>query len=274
MTSYLPSFRHVLNVYLSALRIGVVTLFRGRRSEGLKQLVAPVGYWRVWPNALILAEAERSQPSCVLDVSSPKLPSLILGRRAEVWATDLDDPLLITRWKTTAEANRLRRYHVQYEDARALSFAADSFDLVYSISVIEHIPEQGDTQALAEFARVVRPGGTVIVEVPYRRQAREIVQTYDSKGAPLAAPRFYERHYDQASLDHRLRVPGLELTQRWILGEWLPVDPWIATPRLPRLLRLAVLPLEPFLAMVNYWMRPDDSTGRPLAAVLVFRKVA
>jgi hypothetical protein len=98
------------------------------------------------------------------------------------------------------------------------------------------------------------------------------MQHYDSKGFKLDTPRFYERYYDNGWLDSRLQAPGLVLDQRWILGEWLPIDPWIATPRLPRPLRLLLLPFEPLLALVNYWMRKDDTSGRPLAALLVFRK--
>jgi SAM-dependent methyltransferase len=260
-------------VYGAAVAIGLRTLLRGRLVEGLKQLIAPVGYWRVWPNAVVLAEADRLGVKKVLDVSSPKLPSLILGRHAEIWATDLDDPLLMSRWKVTADALGLDRYHAQYEDACRLSFADASFDLVYSISVIEHIPANGDAAALREFARVLRPGGKIIVEVPYRHQFAEIVQHYDSKGAPLETPRFYERYYDAAAVRDRLRAPeGTSIEQLWILGEWLPIDPWIATPRLPRLLRLLILPLEPLLALVNYWMRKDDSAGRPLAALVVYQK--
>jgi SAM-dependent methyltransferase len=267
-------FRHAVSIYLSALRIGMRTLFRGFWREGWKQCIAPVGYWRLWPNAVLLSEYDKNRPRRILDVSSPKLPSLILGRRAEVWATDLDDPALPARWRRTAEALGLRNYHVQFEDACRLSFPDASFDMVYSISVIEHIPGHGDTAALAEFQRVLRPGGVAIVEVPFRRQRQDVLQHYDSKGFPLETPRFYERYYDNESLDSRLQAPGLAVEQRWILGEWLPVDPWIATPRLPRPLRLLLLPLEPWLAMANYWMRKDDSAGRPLAALLVFRKAA
>lgn len=268
----MPLLGHALSVHLSALRIGIVTVFHGRWREGLKQLIAPVGYWRLWPNAVILSEYEKHRPSRVLDVSSPKLPSLILGSQAEVWATDLDDPQLTSRWKSTADAIGLQNYHVQFENACALSFPDSSFDMVYSISVIEHIPGQGDTAALVEFERVLKPGGVVIVEVPFRHTRQEVMQHYDSKGFKLDTPRFYERYYDNGWLDSRLQAPGLVLDQRWILGEWLPIDPWIATPRLPRPLRLLLLPFEPLLALVNYWMRKDDTSGRPLAALLVFRK--
>ena len=99
-------FGHAFSVYLSALRIGIVTFFRGRWREGLKQFIAPVGYWRLWPNAVILSEFDKYRPARILDVSSPKLPSLILGRDAEIWATDLEDPQLLTRWKYTADPVR------------------------------------------------------------------------------------------------------------------------------------------------------------------------
>jgi SAM-dependent methyltransferase len=268
----MPLYTHAASIYFHALRIGFVAMLRGRWIAGAKQLIAPVGYWRLWPNAVVLSEYRSQRPQRILDASSPKLPGLILGKQAEVWATDLDDPQLMTRWRETAAALHLPHYHTQYEDVCKLSFPDAEFDLVYSISVIEHIPEHGDTQALAEFARVTKPGGTVIVEVPYRRQRQEISHQYDSKGTPLATPRFYERYYDKQWLESRLQAPGLTRVQSWILGEWLPVDPWIATQRLPRPLRLLILPFEPLLAMVNYWMRPDDKTGRPLAALIVFRR--
>jgi SAM-dependent methyltransferase len=47
-----------------------------------------------------------------------------------------------------------------------LPFPDASFDLVYSNGVIHHIPETG--RAIAEFHRVLRPGGTAIVMVYHR----------------------------------------------------------------------------------------------------------
>ena len=49
-------------------------------------------------------------------------------------------------------------------DLLALPFDDASFDVVIASEVLEHIPD--DAQALAEVARVVRPGGRVAVTVP------------------------------------------------------------------------------------------------------------
>lgn len=47
-----------------------------------------------------------------------------------------------------------------------LPFADDSFDLVYSCGVIHHVPDT--SAAVAEFHRVLRPGGSAVVMVYHR----------------------------------------------------------------------------------------------------------
>jgi SAM-dependent methyltransferase len=49
-------------------------------------------------------------------------------------------------------------------DARELPFADGAFDVVVAADVLEHLDD--DAAALREFARVLRPGGHVIVTVP------------------------------------------------------------------------------------------------------------
>jgi SAM-dependent methyltransferase len=196
-----------------------------------------------------------------------------LTRKAsEVHVCDLEDPKIFSRWGAIAESVGARNYHVSYQDARNLKYPGDHFDLVYSISVIEHIPDDGDTRALEEFRRVLKPGGVAIVEVPYRKTAETIYARYDSKGAPLETPQFYERHYDDGMLRSRLEIPGLRIRDKFILAEYLAIDPWIAAKRLPKLLRIPILPIEPWLAAFNMRMNPDDSKNLPLAALMVYQK--
>ncbi len=56
------------------------------------------------------------------------------------------------------------RYAVVRADLLALPFPDGSVDRVIASEVLEHIPD--DTTAIAEIARVLKPGGTVAVTVP------------------------------------------------------------------------------------------------------------
>ncbi len=53
---------------------------------------------------------------------------------------------------------------IKQGDALALPFADAEFDRIVAAEVLEHIP--ADEQAIAELARVLRPGGTIAVTVP------------------------------------------------------------------------------------------------------------
>ena len=49
-------------------------------------------------------------------------------------------------------------------DVRVLPFAEASFDAIYSMGTVEHFPET--QQAVDELARVLKPGGRLILGVP------------------------------------------------------------------------------------------------------------
>lgn len=50
------------------------------------------------------------------------------------------------------------------EDIQALSFADNSFDLVFCNHVIEHVPD--DRKALQQIQRILRPGGKAVITIP------------------------------------------------------------------------------------------------------------
>jgi SAM-dependent methyltransferase len=262
-------------VYFYALQCALRLIFSGRLAEGLKLMLSPVGYWRFLPFAFVANAASGRKNAAILDVSSPKMVSVYLAANGaqKVLATDLDDPRIFNRWEPIGRVMNLANYRVEYQDARNLTYAPGSFDIVYTISVIEHIPGRGDAEAMEQFARVLKPGGVLIVEVPYRREGSENYRMTDSKGAPVEKPMFYERHYDAKMLAERLLdIPGLKLTEKYILGENVNLDRWISGTQLPRLLRIVFLPFEPFLAAMNYWARTDDAKGHPLAALMIYVK--
>jgi SAM-dependent methyltransferase len=65
----------------------------------------------------------------------------------------------------TVEAQRLSR-QVLCGAGEYLPFPADSFDLILSHEVIEHV--QDDRKAIEEIVRVLRPGGRLVMFVPNR----------------------------------------------------------------------------------------------------------
>mmetsp|Transcript_14503 Transcript_14503/g.21877 ORF Transcript_14503/g.21877 Transcript_14503/m.21877 type:complete len:253 (+) Transcript_14503:180-938(+) len=54
--------------------------------------------------------------------------------------------------------------HIRHEDLRQLSFPDETFDVILSAEVLEHIPKPYD--ALAEILRVLKPGGIYLWTVP------------------------------------------------------------------------------------------------------------
>src|SRR5439155_24561432 len=120
----------------------------------------------------------------------------------ELVATDIL-PEAVTLSQRYARAQGLEgqgpgRVHAEVQDGRALTYADASFDAAYSVSVLEHIPDRGDSEAIRELIRVVRPEGVVVVTVPFDRRYRETFvkgPVYERK--PIGSEAVvYERHYD------------------------------------------------------------------------------
>jgi len=78
----------------------------------------------------------------------------VAGRAANAWGLDLSPAML--------QKARARGLNVLLGSATELPFLDASFDLVCSFKVLPHVPNI--RTALAEIARVTRPGGTIVLE--------------------------------------------------------------------------------------------------------------
>ncbi len=90
---------------------------------------------------------------------------------------------------------------VQLASALDLPFGSDSFDLIITLDVLQHLPlDGGDSAALAEFSRVLRPEGILLVRT-------------NAQSFPAAAddPEFSFRKYDPGQLRRRLDEAGLDV---------------------------------------------------------------
>ena len=73
----------------------------------------------------------------------------------------------------------LKQFHVEYmhADLTHLPFPAASFDVVSCISVLEHMPPDTRTRGVTEMARVLKPGGQLLLTYDLQEQdlTRELV---------------------------------------------------------------------------------------------------
>jgi SAM-dependent methyltransferase len=228
----------------------------------------------------------------LLDVGSAQSHfPLYVASRTDTTVVALDASPWIA-WQKKMEATFIRRgivpsgrLHVVVADARQPSLADGTFDYISLISTIEHIEGDGDSVAIERLARLLKPGGRLVLTVPYNyRRYRDFwVQddTYTSvyRGQQL----FFQRHYDDDALAKRLVEPsGLPLRTKLIFGEpgWRCFNTIFANSRLPVLLKLPYLWTMPLFARrFARVLRPDEirtKEGLPMVttegALLVLEK--
>lgn len=146
-----------------------------------------------------------------LDVSSPRLFFLYLLKKhshlsSEIINLDTRD-LAETQQYLNILASSAKTNLAAY-DATKLPYADASFDAITSISVIEHIPNQGDSQAIQELWRVLKPGGKLILTLPCKRQYYEEWRDTDSYNLGTHKNQqnkyFFQRFYDKLNLQKRI----------------------------------------------------------------------
>src|SRR5262249_4622996 len=169
-------------------------------------------------------------------------------------------------------------FHTQVEDGRQLSFADNAFDKVYAISVVEHIPEEGDIECAREIGRVLAPGGRCMITVPFSptskidyMPARKLrwakASTIGEDGLV-----FFQRRYSEQDLFDRLIVPsGLALKHLHYVGERVMTG---STRELAEFMPRISGPLHPLISKM-FQTRPVTSwreLKKPLCALVVLER--
>jgi SAM-dependent methyltransferase len=162
----------------------------------------------------------------LLDVSSPRLFPLMLVLKNGQLRADLinPDPADLTVTDNFAKALGFEKRCALHDCLiSAAPFEPRSFDVVTSISVVEHILE--DKEAIRKMWEFVKPGGRLLLTVPCAAQARDEFINRNEYGL-LEPDRdgffFFQRLYDQRSLEERVFSIVGQPRRRVVYGEKSP----------------------------------------------------
>jgi SAM-dependent methyltransferase len=203
-------------LWTHSYRLGVRWLARGARRGwrarriGVARLLVPLDPWRYYELGRV---ADAQFEGLCLDVSSPKLlPSLLQYEGKGNWiAIDLFEHE-IEAWKEVDPSLRL-----EVHDATRLPYASDSFDHCICVSVVEHVPNDGDSKVLGEIWRTLRPGGALDLTTNVSREFRELFvgeQMYGEASKRVDGKVFFERHYGEQDLETRLLAKPWQVLEK------------------------------------------------------------
>ena len=160
-----------------------------------------------------------------LDVSSPRLfPLMVLTKNPYLKG------YLINPDKSDLEATRSLSdvfgvsERIQFLDQmlEEVGLGEGQFDLITSISVIEHFPDDNDTTALKKIWRLLKPGGKLLVSVPCAANAFEEFIDFNEYGLLKKDAEgfvFGQRFYDESLLDSRIFSVTGRPTSCFVYGE-------------------------------------------------------
>lgn len=97
-----------------------------------------------------------------------RLTGALARHFTEVVGVDISAPMLAEARRLDRSGGRVTFHHNDAPDLAA--FDDDSFDLVYCDLVLQHVPPPLARGYLAELARVLRPGGAMVVGMPARER--------------------------------------------------------------------------------------------------------
>lgn len=193
--------------------VGWRLLIRGRR-PGLRLFLHPVDFLRYFEFSFAKSALPDLPSAACLDVSSPFIFSMHTAATRSGWSVLMTNP----DEKDLAVSNTVRKTLRlgNVETARAYASAAaglGSFDAIWSLSVIEHIPGSGDSNAMRSLYSALNPGGRLIVSVMTDKVHRDDFRAVDPYGLNATADPstgvFFQRFYTEQTLKERLLCDGL-----------------------------------------------------------------
>lgn len=230
---------------------------------------APMNYVRMIELPLTIILLNLDKESRILDISSPKLLSLYLGTNGfpNIAISDVED-YFVCDFKIYSKEFGFSP-EIKKFDATNIPFADSSFDRVFSVSVLEHVPDDGDVEIAKEVARILKPDGIFVITCPasmaYSEEWLKNRNFYWSSKAREDGCIFFQRRYDERFIKERFADIGFEIDDIIFIAEKPIEEPklnengrllynvyyleeFISVKILKKLQSIFRLPLLPYLA--------------------------
>lgn len=251
---------------------------------GIKNLFYGVDYQRCLEYPVAYNELQLdSEVTTLLDIGTGKhsiFPLYVSYRFPELNTriTDLGSYVFkqldrIKKVKELSLSYHNSRLIIEKQDATQLTYEDNTFDRVSAISAIEHIPDDGDSRSIKEICRVLKPGGRVVVTVPYQdkgyeaRYRQKTTYTTEYEGEPV----FFSHYYNEKALYERLvEVSGLELDRILYLGEreFPYFDFWCTKVPLRNCIKYVIGWVNPLMALKYYKILEQNEKEKAHVAVV------
>jgi len=189
-----------------------------RQSRHFREWIkSPMNYCRIMELPLTLELLElNDQDVSILDISSPKLLSLYLAlNHYDIIASDLEE-YFVEDFQLFSKKLGIE-LKTQCFDATQIPYEDESFDRIFSISVFEHIPDDGDILAVKEVARVLRSGGVFVMTLPayniYLEEWLKGAGFYWRGKTKEDGSVFFQRRYTETEINQRFSNLGLTVEE-------------------------------------------------------------
>ena len=209
----------------ACLLAGVRLLFAGHVADAYHCIVSPLDSVRHFEMDFFWKRIRTLRPSHILDISSPRLLTLLALRAEREASADFVNPDTRDLARTRKMAQGLGvDDRCRFLDLRIEALPADSRDypVVTCMSVLEHIVD--DLGAVRSMWDRVAPGGRLLLSMPCAAKPLEEYTNVDEYGlleTDAAGFVFWQRYYDESRLHAIFAITGTPAA-RALYAERLP----------------------------------------------------
>lgn len=191
--------------------------------RALELFIHPISIIRYFEFDFVLRNIELSKANFILDISSPRMFGLYISKNNPLLKYFIINPdqLDLNETNQFKDSLNLTNLTIDCLNGRNLPYKSNMFDIVITISVIEHIDKEEDKKALREMWRVLKPGGKLIITTHVAKRGRleyRDTDTYNLQGKKRKY--FFQRIYSKNTLKKRIiNTVGIKPKSIEIIGE-------------------------------------------------------